>query len=194
MEDGRELKKRLRQECLEKRAGLSQDEVREKSERIMARLFELDEFKKANFIMFYVDFKNEVMTQDAIAKALSMGKRVAVPKTVKDEGLWAIEIKSLDDLSAGAFGILEPTKLENRVDPEELDLVIVPGVAFDRKGHRLGFGAGYYDRFLPKLRPGVKKIAVAFEVQLVDSVPAEEHDIRMDAILTEEQLISLPND
>jgi len=75
-----------------------------------------------------------------------------------------------------------------------LDLVIVPGVAFDRKGHRLGFGAGYYDRFLPKLRPGVKKIAVAFEVQLVDSVPAEEHDIRMDAILTEEQLISLPND
>lgn len=194
MEDGRELKKRLRQECLEKRSGLSQDEVREKSERIMARLFELDEFKKANFIMFYVDFKNEVMTQDAIAKALSMGKRVAVPKTVKDEGLWAIEIKSLDDLSAGALGILEPTKLENRVDPEELDLVIVPGVAFDRKGHRLGFGAGYYDRFLPKLRPGVKKIAVAFEVQLVDSVPAEEHDIRMDAILTEEQLISLPND
>lgn len=191
VEDERELKRRLRCECLEKRLKLTQEEVREKSEKIISSLFELEDFKKAGFIMFYVDCRNEVITKDAIEKALSMGKRVAVPKTVKGEGLWAIEIKSLKELSTGLFGIMEPKNVENRVDPKELDLVIVPGIAFDMRGYRLGYGAGYYDRFLPELRQGVKKIALAFEMQIVDLLPAEKHDVRMDAILTEKGLLCL---
>lgn len=188
MADEKELKKRLRCDYLEKRSRLSEEEVREKSAKIMSSLFELEDFKKAGFVMFYVDCRNEVMTKDAIEKALSMGKRVAVPKTVKGEGLLAIEIKNLGELSCGVFGILEPENDENRIDPGEIDLVVVPGIAFDRRGYRLGYGAGYYDRFLPKLREGVKKIAVAFEMQLVDLLPAEDHDVRMDALLTEKRL------
>jgi 5-formyltetrahydrofolate cyclo-ligase len=107
-----------------------------------------------------------------------------VPKIKKGYGLLAIEIKSLDELSPGTFGILEPAG-EKGISPEEIDLVVVPGVAFDKRGNRMGYGAGYYDSFLPKLRPEVKKVAVAFEIQVTDSLPAEEHDVKMDLIITE---------
>ncbi|KXG78429.1 5-formyltetrahydrofolate cyclo-ligase [Fervidicola ferrireducens] len=187
MADGNGLKKKLRYDYLEKRLSLSEKEVMEKSEKIMSHLFELEDFKKAGLVMFYVDCRNEVMTKKAIEKALAMGKRVAVPKTVKGEGLLAIEIKSTDELACGTFGILEPVN-NSIVNPFEIDLVLVPGIAFDRRGYRLGYGAGYYDMFLPRLRKGVKKIGLAFEMQLADCIPAEAHDVRMDAVLTEKGL------
>ncbi|MDN5332410.1 MAG: 5-formyltetrahydrofolate cyclo-ligase [Tepidanaerobacteraceae bacterium] len=184
MSDENGLKKKLRYDYLEKRLSLSEKEVMEKSEKIMSHLFELEDFKKAGLVMFYVDCRNEVMTKDAIERALAMGKRVAVPKTVKGEGLLAIEIKSTGELACGTFGILEPVS-DNIVNPLDIDLVLVPGIAFDRRGYRLGYGAGYYDMFLTKLREGVKKIGLAFEAQLADCIPAEAHDVRMDAVLTE---------
>ncbi|ADL07133.1 5-formyltetrahydrofolate cyclo-ligase [Thermosediminibacter oceani] len=177
-------KKTLRRTFLEKREGLSREDVKDKSEKIISTLFALEELKKSEVVMFYVNARNEVETRKAIEQALSMGKRVVVPKTIKGKGLLAVEIKSLGELVPGTFGILEPEKDEG-LDPKVIDLVVVPGVAFDRRGYRLGYGGGYYDGFLPKLRPEAKKIAIAFELQLADYIPVEKHDVRMDAIVTE---------
>lgn len=182
--DARNYKKELRRIFLKTRSELAAEDIIEKSAKIMSRLFSLSEFRGAKTIMFYVDAGNEVKTRDGITKALSEGKRVVVPKVKKGYGLLAIEIKSLDELSPGTFGILEPAG-EKGISPEEIDLVVVPGVAFDKKGNRMGYGAGYYDSFLPKLRPEVKKVAIAFEMQVTDSLPAEEHDVKMDLIITE---------
>ncbi|MDN5312237.1 MAG: 5-formyltetrahydrofolate cyclo-ligase [Thermoanaerobacteraceae bacterium] len=182
--DARNYKKELRRIFLKTRSELAAEDIIEKSAKIMSRLFSLSEFRGAKTIMFYVDAGNEVKTRDGLTKALSEGKRVVVPKVKKGYGLLAIEIKSLDELSPGTFGILEPAG-EKGISPEEIDLVVVPGVAFDKKGNRMGYGAGYYDSFLPKLRPEVKKVAVAFEIQVTDSLPAEEHDVKMDLIITE---------
>lgn len=182
--DARNYKKELRRIFLKTRSELAAEDIIEKSAKIMSRLFSLSEFRGAKTIMFYVDAGNEVKTRDGITKALSEGKRVVVPKVKKGYGLLAIEIKSLDELSPGTFGILEPAG-EKGISPEEIDLVVVPGVAFDKRGNRMGYGAGYYDSFLPKLRPEVKKVAVAFEMQVTDSLPAEEHDVKMDLIITE---------
>ncbi|WP_370642604.1 5-formyltetrahydrofolate cyclo-ligase [Tepidanaerobacter sp. GT38] len=172
---------------IEQRLSLLQKEVEQKSDTIMSTLFSTDYYKKAKVVMFYVDMRNEVMTKKAIIKALSEGKRVVVPRVKKGYGLLAIEIKSLDELKTGTFGVLEPPEREE-VILEEIDLVVVPGVVFDKKGYRIGYGGGYYDRFLPKLRKDAKKIAVAFEMQMVDFIPAESHDIKMDAIITEKRL------
>ncbi|TYP54196.1 5-formyltetrahydrofolate cyclo-ligase [Thermosediminibacter litoriperuensis] len=177
-------KKKLRRIFLDKRLSLSREDVKNMSEKIISTLFALEEFKKSGIVMFYVDARNEVETREAIERALSMGKRVAVPKTIKGQRLLAVEIKGTGELVPGTFGILEPEK-DDGLDPEVIDLVVVPGVAFDRRGYRLGYGAGYYDGFLPRLRPEVKKIALAFELQLTEYIPAEKHDIRMDAIVTE---------
>ncbi|MDK2877872.1 MAG: 5-formyltetrahydrofolate cyclo-ligase [Thermoanaerobacteraceae bacterium] len=182
--DARNYKKELRRIFLKTRSELAAEDIIEKSAKIMSRLFSLSEFRGAKTIMFYVDAGNEVKTRDGITKALSEWKRVVVPKVKKGYGLLAIEIKSLDELSPGTFGILEPAG-EKGISPEEIDLVVVPGVAFDKKGNRMGYGAGYYDSFLPKLRPEVKKVAIAFEMQVTDSLPAEEHDVKMDLIITE---------
>lgn len=182
--DARNYKKELRRIFLKTRSELAAEDIIEKSAKIMSRLFSLSEFRGAKTIMFYVDAGNEVKTRDGITKALSEWKRVVVPKVKKGYGLLAIEIKSLDELSPGTFGILEPAG-EKGISPEEIDLVVVPGVAFDKRGNRMGYGAGYYDSFLPKLRPEVKKVAIAFEMQVTDSLPAEEHDVKMDLIITE---------
>ena len=183
MEDKRNLRKKI----IEQRLSLLQKEVEQKSDTIMSTLFSTDYYKKAKVVMFYVDMRNEVMTKKAIIKALSEGKRVVVPRVKKGYGLLAMEIKSLDELKPGTFGVLEPPEMEE-VILEEIDLVVVPGVVFDKKGYRIGYGGGYYDRFLPKLRKDAKKIAVAFEMQMVDFIPAESHDIKMDAIITEKRL------
>ncbi|MCG0274933.1 MAG: 5-formyltetrahydrofolate cyclo-ligase [Thermosediminibacteraceae bacterium] len=177
-------KKELRCQFIEKRMKLSQEDVKKMSEKIISTLFSLDEFKKSKTVMLYVDFRNEVMTQKAIEDALAMGKRVVVPKTIKGQGLLAIEIKGTHELKPGTYGVLEPEKNEG-LDPKLIDLVVVPGVAFDKRGYRLGYGGGYYDRFLPKLRPDAKKIALAFEIQIAEYLPEDPHDIRMDAVITE---------
>lgn len=177
-------KKIFRRRFLESRLTLSLKDVKTMSEKIISSLFSLQEFKKAVTVMFYADARNEVQTREAIKLALAMGKRVVLPKVKKDRGLLAVEIKDISDLKPGTFGILEPES-DDGLEPEVIDLVVVPGVAFDRQGHRLGYGAGYYDGFLPKLRPGVKKIALAFELQVAESIPVEEHDVKMDTLITE---------
>lgn len=177
-------KSRVRQEGIKARLALTSDEVREKSHKIMETLLSLEEFYRAKAVMFYVDMRNEVETKAAIEKTLALGKRVVVPRVKKGYGLLAIEIKGLDELELGTFDVLEPIKNEE-IPLEDIDLVVVPGVAFNTKGYRLGYGGGYYDNFLPKLRGDAKKVAVAFDLQLVETLPTEPHDVRMDMIITE---------
>ena len=147
----------------------------------------MEDYTKAKVVMFYVDMRNEVMTKNAIKRALAHGKRVIVPRVKKGYGLLAIEINSLDELAPGTFGVLEPAEKEE-IALNEIDIVVVPGVAFDKKGHRIGYGGGYYDNFLPKLRLDAKKVAVAFEMQIRDLIPVEFHDVKMDMIITEKSV------
>lgn len=188
-------KKTLRNEILTARMCLSDQEVLLRSKVIFDKLTESDNFKKNSCIMTYIDFRKEVYTRDFIKKCLSIGKRIAIPMVIKEDdgkkSLWACEINDLDkDLEISSFGILEPRKeLVKRMDPQELELVVVPGVAFDKEKYRLGYGAGYYDRFLKTMSEKCLYIGVAFELQVVDRVPREAHDVPLDAIITEIRVI-----
>jgi len=180
-------KKEIRKIILQKRGQLSQGEMEKNSKKIMDRLFSLKEFQNAEVVMFYVDAKNEVQTRRAITKALENGKRVVVPKTLKGHGLEAVEIKSLDELKPGVFGIMEPEQKVG-INPQEIDFVVVPGVAFDKSCARIGYGAGYYDHFLPKLKPEAKKVAVAFDMKVLDEIDSDPHDVKMDMVITENHI------
>ena len=185
-------KKAIRKAALERRGAIPPDVRRAKSERIRERLLALDEFKSAKRVLFYASFRDEVETIGMIADALKMGKRIMLPRVETDK-LALYEIEKADELTEGYMGIPEPVGNKKRLGSlDEIDLVIMPGAAFDPKGNRLGYGKGYYDKLLSgagtRGRPGLL-IALAFETQVVEAVPAESHDIRVDAIVTEERVV-----
>ena len=185
-------KKIIRKEILNKRKSQSKEEISLKSARILELLKTFEPYQKAQMVMVYLDFRQEVETREIIKDLWNWGKKVVVPVTIlAEKKLLPVIIRDFSDLTEGTYGILEP-KEEGRIeiDPEKIDLVLVPGVAFDLKGNRLGYGAGFYDRFLPKLRPGVKKVALAFELQLLPEIAAGPYDIPMDYIITEDRIIN----
>ncbi len=158
------------------------------SAQIAAQLFALAEYQAASTILFYVAARSEVHTRSAIAAAIASGKSVAVPQCVGDE-LVPWRIVSLDDLAPGTFGIAElRSELQSEpgrfVDPRDIDFVVTPGVAFDRRGHRLGTGRGFYDRFLPRLRPAAVVAGLAYDCQLVDEIPTAAHDVPLHIVIT----------
>lgn len=190
-----QLKKALRAQGLQQRNMLSDSQVEEKSRKIFSRLVALDQFNSSQVIMAYIDFRNEVATRDFIHQCLKQGKRIALPRVISEgegkKGLWACEISDLvRDLEVGTFGVMEPKKEGlKRVDEMELDLIVVPGVAFGENKFRIGYGAGYYDGFLKNCSPKSLKVGVAFEQQMIEKVPFEEHDIALDIIITERRII-----
>lgn len=145
------------------------------------------EIKEAAIISTYVSLPEEVDTRSLIRKLLEMDKTVMVPKMIGQRTMVLQKISTLADLVKGPFGILEPKKTCPVVDPLSVQLFIVPGVAFDASGHRLGRGRGYYDSLLANL--GAPRIALAFRCQLVAQVPVTSYDISMTAIITEEETI-----
>jgi len=197
-----EKKRKLRQQFLNRRDNLSRDEIDSKSEKIENELFALPEFRRAKTVMFYVSFRSEVETEKMIRNALNLRKRVVVP-VVDGEKIEIAEIKNFEkELSQGSFGIKEPRKeFRKRVDQEEIDLVVVPGVVFDKMGGRLGYGRGYYDRFLEtksiKLRMGCSPqcalIGLAFDLQIARKIPLVKKDVRVDKIVTESGIINCTN-
>jgi 5-formyltetrahydrofolate cyclo-ligase len=184
-------KRVLRKKFLEIRDRLSTDQISRMSSRVKDLLLKLPEFKSASLIMFYVSFRSEVETLKMIEEALSLGKRIVVPATnLVQKELEAFPIKDLKDLEPGAYGILEPKKQLKPALLEKLELAIVPGCVFDLKGFRLGYGKGYYDKFLQKVRPGVPSVGLAFELQIVSEIPnIEAYDIPVDKIVTEKRVI-----
>lgn len=181
------MKDKLRKKRKKCRDGLDEKERLKKSKEIKKNLVELPEFKSAETVLFYSSIKSEVETEGMIKEALEI-KNVTLPVTNSlFRTLNPFRIKKYSELEPGTFGVLEP-KQEEPVPKEEIDLVIVPGVVFDLNGHRIGYGEGYYDNFLSKLSDA-SKVGLSFEVQLVEEIPAEPHDVKLNKIVTEKRVI-----
>lgn len=158
---------------------------------IKQRLLALPEFLSARSVLFYASFRSEVETSGIIRESLSMGKRAILPKVDKENHrLQLCEIKSISELTKGHMGIPEPSPSKEKIMIlEDIDLVIVPGAGYDCKGNRLGYGGGYYDKLLAERKKKMLIIALAYEEQLVDAIPAEKHDVRADIIVTDQRVI-----
>jgi 5-formyltetrahydrofolate cyclo-ligase len=186
-------RKKLRNRILADRSALSPGERVAKSTRICRKLLDLDRVRRAATIFTYMDFRSEVQTREIISGCLADGKTVMVPLTLHTEQrLLAVQITDPHaDISPGYCGIPEPAKelLHTSVcDPATIDVVFVPGSVFDCSGGRLGYGGGYYDRFLSQESPKAFRVGLAFEMQLVDRVPVQPHDQFMDMVITEEKI------
>lgn len=182
-------KERLRVQIRARRREMDGDWREGASRTILSRLEALPVFQQARCVQTYVALRYEVNTHELIRRMLQEGKQVVVPRVAAGNTLQQYFINDFSELQADAFGILEPPPNSSRfAAAESFDLVLVPGLAFDRAGHRLGAGKGYYDRFLAGIQ--VPKIALAFEFQLVERVPREPHDQRVDMIVTEDEVIT----
>jgi 5-formyltetrahydrofolate cyclo-ligase len=186
-----EDKSRIRQDVLRKRDSLDPDIRKAKDSLIKERLFSLAEFQQAPILFLFASFRSEVSTSAQIAEALTLGKRVILPSVDSlNKELRLYEIKELSELSTGYMGIPEPAVAEERErDINDVTLVIMPGAAFDSKGNRLGYGGGYYDKLLSRLRRKIPLVALAYEEQLLDSLPTGPHDIRVHMIVTDKRII-----
>ena len=160
------------------------EEARNRKSSIIAKkLFGLKVFKKAKVVMFYVSFDGEVNTEGMIEKARKLGKIIALPVCNARTCMIApCAFGPSIPLKKGLYGILEP-QVEKSVPVEQIDIVVVPGVAFDKKGNRLGRGKGYYDRFLKTLNPDTPRIGLAFDFQILPSLPVSPADIPVNRVL-----------
>ena len=166
----------------------SQEERRMRSSVIQKKLWTLPVFKKANLVLFFVSMPEEVDTRGMISEALAQGKRIAVPAAdLKTKKLLFFEIRDFQrDLRPGIYEILEPDPAVTKpILLTEVSCVLVPGVVFDQKNHRIGHGAGFYDRFLKSLDAKVPKVGLAYSFQVVKEVPQESHDVALDALITD---------
>jgi len=182
----------LREELKAKRLEISKNEVQKRSKLIVEELLTLPVFFRADVIHIYISSKNnEVDTHDLIRLLLKQKKRVVGPiadkttKTMKHS-----ELFSLSELVGGAYGILEP-RMCRPVSTTELQVILVPTLAVDRKGHRLGFGAGFYDRFLKEMN--IPTIALAYDFQVIDEVPQDPTDVPVSYIVTDKEIIRCRN-
>lgn len=183
-------KEGIRRFVLSKRNMLSVQEIREKSRVIHEKLFtQAPEFAKAQCVFVYLSFGSEVSTPEIIEKCMGVGKKVCVPVVLNQLGdMVAAEFSGFDRVKENSFGIKEPFPVKE-VPLEEISLVLAPGVAFDENFNRIGFGRGYYDRFLSRLPRKVPVIALAFDFQVVDSVPVTQSDVKIKKIITEKRII-----
>ena len=151
----------------------------------------LPEFKQASVVFFYASFRSEVETIPSINLALKQGKRVILPVVLrKDTRLALYEIFTIDELTPGYMGIPEPSQDgKEEVALKEIDLIIIPGAVYDRRGSRIGYGGGYYDRLLASMDRDIPIIAPAFKEQIVDDIPTEPHDKKVTIIVTDDEVI-----
>jgi 5-formyltetrahydrofolate cyclo-ligase len=177
-------KQNIRKEILGSLRRQTKEEAFEKSVIIKKKLFSLPEFEKAGYVMFYASKADEVKTDNMIDEALGMGKRVVLPYCAAGENIVPREITGREDLEKGIYGIYQPKRRDTEVPLEKIDLVITPGVAFDRHNRRLGRGKGYYDKFLEKLPRGKKTIGLAFDFQIVEDLPEDPHDVPVSKVIT----------
>ena len=187
------MKKTIRREVLKKRDELSPNLRTEKDSRIKERLFSLPEFLTARTVLLYSSFRSEVETRTLIEESLKMSRRIVLPKVDGAKHMLVLyEIRDTSELTEGYMGIHEPYAVDERmVTLEDIDLAIIPGAGFDCSGNRLGYGAGYYDILLSNSKKKMPVVALSYEEQIVDSIPAEAHDVKADVIITEERVIRI---
>lgn len=181
----------IRKELLQKRDVIGSGSRKAKDILIKDRLFSLPEIHQAGIIFFFASFRSEVSTFPMIEEAYRLGKRIVLPRVDrKIKGLALYEVKGLSELSPGCMDIPEPgVSEERRMDINGVDVIIMPGVAFDQKGNRIGYGAGFYDKLLSGLTKQTPLIAITYEEQVLTTVPSEPHDIKVHRIVTDKRLI-----
>ena len=183
-------KAQVRDSGLAARDALPADERARLSAAICARAASLPEIAQAHTTMLFVSFGSEVDTAPLIGRVLDDGRALCLPRVQSPRSMAAYRvIDPSADLVPGVWGIPEPRPGLAEVAPADIDVVIVPGSVFDAECGRCGYGGGFYDAYLPRTRPGVPRIALAFEAQVVVGLPCEPHDLQMDAIVTESRVI-----
>lgn len=181
-----ERKRELRALLKQRRAALDRTVREQGSERIAARLFDLACLRSARRVFCYISFASEVDTHAVLRRLLGEGRQVVVPKILDRETMVAQPLGAWEDLTPGPLGILAPP--DGPVWTEGVDVAITPGLGFTTRGDRIGFGAGYYDRWFAQHPVGCR-VALAYECQLVDDLPSEPTDQRVDYVVTEDRLI-----
>ena len=192
MEEIQIVKNQIREEIAEKFAALSANEIAEKTKAIENRLFDFANFLESKITLLYVNNEHEVLTENILKRAYSYNKIVVLP--VYNTENFEMELKKVDnlekDLNLGPRDILQPDESRCKVVPiDKIDIAIIPAVALDEKGGRIGSGKGYYDRLIPRLAITTRKVALAFEEQIIPQVPIESHDKHVDIIITENRVI-----
>lgn len=180
-------KAHIRRQMLEKRRQLPADYCRDAQRAILERLVQMEGYAQADVVFTYVGRAGEVDTRPLILRALSDGKRVAAPRCHGEGIMNAFLIHGMEELEPGAYGILEPVRGCAEIGPEEIGLAVIPCVCCTGAGLRLGYGGGYYDRYLPE-SPAVRA-ALCWERLVVEDLPAQGHDCAMDFVVTEERVL-----
>jgi len=191
------LKKRIRDKLLKRRDAIPPEAKNTKEIAIEKRLISLDVFQAAQCILMYVSFRSEVATRRLLDDIIKSGKKLVLPVVdASHKVLTLYEVKDTAHLRPGFMGIPEPgIDVNRKVTLDEIDLVVIPGTGFDPQGNRIGYGGGYYDRLLSLESKQLAKVehittvALAFEEQIGEEIPAEPHDIKVDMIITDNRLI-----
>ena len=178
-------KARIRRQLLDERDSLSQDFINITSKQVQDNLRKIDFFRNAKSVGCYYSIGSEVRTQDILHEILNSGKDVSLPKVEKNNLVFR-KIKSLSELEQGNFSVMEPK--ESCPTVKKMDVIVVPAIALTREGYRLGYGFGYYDRYLSSKKS--KTIALTYSKQVVRSFPHSDHDVRIDCMVTEDEIIT----
>jgi len=188
-ENTRETKKTLRDELMAREAALSPEYTTESNRGICQNVLALPEFQAAGAVLLFYSIWAEPNTHPIINAALEQGKTVTLPESLPNGIMVARQIKSLAELVPARYNIPSPTGNMPEIPPEELDFILVPSVAFDLEGYRLGHGGGYYDRYMP--RTPAFRCGIAREQMLLPRVPRGFYDVAVNAIVTEEKIIRI---
>lgn len=188
------MKKQIRSNTIKLRNELSEKELIYKSHKIYNHLLSLEILKPEMNVLVYMDFRNEVLTNEINEYVMNNNMTLLLPRVDKKTNTLSIHIvRDLSDLVKSKYGILEPGMDSETVDYKNIDLIIAPGVAFDENCYRLGYGGGFYDKLLSNKRNDTLVAAIAFDVQIITVVPREEHDLKVDFIVTESKIIRKEN-
>ena len=183
------IKDEIRGDMRAKRRALSKDEVKIKSDEIRQKLFQIECVKQAETVCTFISAFKEPDTVETIKELWKQGKKVVVPITDIESGTLSLSyINSMDDMGKGAYGILEPKTVQT-ADENNIDVILVPGLAFDRNGGRMGFGKGYYDRLLENNK--AVKIGLCYDFQILGKIPTESHDVPMNFVITEKEILEI---
>ncbi|MEW8994152.1 5-formyltetrahydrofolate cyclo-ligase [Clostridium sp.] len=181
----KEEKKKLRNEVMKRIAELSKEYTLEADKKIYKKVINLKEYKEANTIFCFVSTEDEINTRNIIESALESGKRVGVPRCIGKGIMEVCEIKGYTSLKDGKYGILEPKEECPLIGSEEIDFAIIPCVSCSEEGYRLGYGGGYYDRYLEHAT--FTTAVICREKIICDYIPRDEHDIKIHRVITDKQ-------
>ena len=185
-----EQKKALRKEMRSRRISMTNEECNIASHKIISKLINNPIYRAANTIMAYSSMPEEIQLNELFDDAFANSKMIAIPLIIGRGTMRPVFLPTVEDLVVSDFGIMTVRQDKRQfVEFDDIDLIIVPGAAFDRQGNRLGLGGGYYDRFLERV-PKAKRIALSFKYQLLDTVPTESHDAKMNVIITEDETLT----